>query len=182
MTDTNAMAEQRRARAPHTAAFLRSRPRNPYRVPRPAVISFSGGRTSAYMLRRVIDAYGGRLPEDISVIFANTGMERPETLEFVDVCAHAWAVRIQWVEYFWDAPPACDRHGNPRRSAGLEHVAAPVLSMSRRVSAPVFRSSSRWVILAASLVARTRIGPAGSGRRTGHQAPGSSSRTQTVAR
>ena len=51
MTDTTAMAEQRRARLPHTAAFLHSRPRNPYRVPRPAVISFSGGRTSAYMLK-----------------------------------------------------------------------------------------------------------------------------------
>ena len=104
MTDTTAMAEQRRAPAHRAAAFLRSRPRNPYRVPRPAVISFSGGRTSAYMLRRVIDAYGGRLPEDISVIFSNTGMERPETLEFVDICAHAWAVPIQWVEYCWDAP------------------------------------------------------------------------------
>ena len=44
--------------------------RNPYRVPRPAVISFSGGRTSAYMLRSVVDAYGGSLPPDIAVIFA----------------------------------------------------------------------------------------------------------------
>ena len=104
MTDTTATAQQRRTRDPRAAAFLRPRPRNPYRVPRPAVISFSGGRTSAYMLRRVIDAYGGRLPQDVVVVYANTGMERPETLEFVDVCARAWAVQIQWVEYFWDAP------------------------------------------------------------------------------
>ena len=78
--------------------------RNPYRVPRPAVISFSGGRTSAYMLRHIVDAYGGRLPDSVSIIFANTGLERPETLEFVDVCGREWGVEIIWVEYLWDAP------------------------------------------------------------------------------
>ena len=76
MTDTTAMAEQCRARLPHTAAFLHSRPRNPYRVPRPAVISFSGGRTSAYMLKKIVNAYGGHLPSDVAVVFSNTGMER----------------------------------------------------------------------------------------------------------
>ena len=85
------------ARLPHTI-------RNPYRVPRPAVISFSGGRTSAYMLKKIVDAYGGRLPNSVSVIFANTGLERPETLEFVDVCGREWGVEIVWVEYLWDAP------------------------------------------------------------------------------
>ena len=104
MTDTTTMAEQRRARGPRTAAFLRSRPANPYRVPRPAVISFSGGRTSGYLLKNIIDAYGGRLPSDIAVVFANTAMERPETLDFVDVCSRAWRDRIHWVEYLWAAP------------------------------------------------------------------------------
>ena len=78
--------------------------RNPFRVPRPAVISFSGGRTSAYMLRKTVDAYGGKLPASVSVIFANTGLERPETLEFVDVCGREWGVDIVWIEYLWDAP------------------------------------------------------------------------------
>lgn len=78
--------------------------RNPYSVPRPAVISFSGGRTSGYMLKHVVDAYGGRLPADIAVVFANTGMEHPATLDFVDRCATAWGVRIHWVEYDWQAP------------------------------------------------------------------------------
>ena len=104
MTDTTATAEHGRGRAPRTAAFHRPAPRNHYRVPRPAVISFSGGRTSAYMLRRVIDAYGGRLPSDIAVVFANTGMERTETLDFVDTCARAWSFTVHWVEYLWDAP------------------------------------------------------------------------------
>ena len=78
--------------------------RNPYLVPRPAVVSFSGGRTSGYMLKHIVDAHGGRLPGDIAVVFANTGMERRETLEFVDTCATAWDVPIVWVEYDWDAP------------------------------------------------------------------------------
>ena len=78
--------------------------RNPFRVPRPAVVSFSGGRTSAYMLKHIVDAYGGELPDDIAVVYANTGLERPETLDFIDTCATAWGVPIVWVEYDWDAP------------------------------------------------------------------------------
>ena len=103
MTDTTAITEHRRARAPR-AAFLRSRPLNPYRVPRPAVISFSGGRTSGFMLKKIVDAYAGRLPDDIAFVFANTAMERPETLDFVDTCARAWSLTVHWVEYLWDAP------------------------------------------------------------------------------
>ena len=86
------------------AARLPRTIRNPYRVPLPAVISFSGGRTSAFMLKKIVDAFGGRLPDSVSVIFANTGMERPETLEFVDLCGREWGVQIAWVEYLWDAP------------------------------------------------------------------------------
>jgi len=41
----------------------------------PAVISFSGGRTSAYMLWRILQAHGGILPDDVVVCFANTGRE-----------------------------------------------------------------------------------------------------------
>ncbi len=86
------------------AARLPRTIRNPYRVPRPAVISFSGGRTSSYMLKKIVDSYGGSLPDGIYVVFSNTGMERPETLEFVDVCGREWGVDIVWVEYLWDAP------------------------------------------------------------------------------
>ena len=44
--------------------------RNHYRIPHPAIINFSGGRTSAYMLKKIVDAYGGGLPGGIHVIFA----------------------------------------------------------------------------------------------------------------
>ena len=77
---------------------------DPFLIPRPAVVSFSGGRSSAYMLARIVEAHGGSLPGDIHVVFANTGMERAETLDFVEACARAWGVEIHWVEYCWDAP------------------------------------------------------------------------------
>lgn len=72
---------------------------NPYLITGPSLISFSGGRTSAYMLRMILDAHGGRLPDDVHVCFANTGKEREETLRFVHDCATHWNVRVRWLEW-----------------------------------------------------------------------------------
>lgn len=71
----------------------------PYKINGPTCISFSGGRTSAYMLRSVLAYNGGALPNDAVVCFANTGKEDEATLEFVRDCAEAWDVEIVWVEY-----------------------------------------------------------------------------------
>ena len=62
------------------------------------VINFSGGRSSGYMLRQILDA-SGRLPSNAHVIFTNTGKERPETLDFVQRCGTEWDVPIIWLEY-----------------------------------------------------------------------------------
>lgn len=71
---------------------------NPYFIDEPAVISFSGGRSSGYMLRKIIDAHGGTLPDHISVMFSNTGKEMSQTLDFVRDCAENWGVDITWLE------------------------------------------------------------------------------------
>lgn len=71
---------------------------NPYLIQEPAVINFSGGRTSAYMLYKILEAHGGELPEEVKVCFANTGKEMPETLDFVRDCAEQWDVDITWLE------------------------------------------------------------------------------------
>ena len=76
-------------------------------IDEPTVISFSGGRTSAYMLWRVLQANGG-LPEEALVCFANTGKEEEATLEFVRDCEKNWRVEIHWLE-FRDADPAFER-------------------------------------------------------------------------
>ncbi len=73
--------------------------RDPFRVDGQAVISFSGGRTSGYMLWRILQAHGGTLPADVHVLFANTGKEMPETLDFVNECSVRWNVPIAWIEY-----------------------------------------------------------------------------------
>lgn len=72
---------------------------NPYRITGPAVISFSGGRTSAYMLWRFLQENGGALPPGVIVAFANTGKEREETLRFVHECGSRWNVPIVWLEW-----------------------------------------------------------------------------------
>ena len=71
---------------------------SPYLIQGPALISFSGGRTSAYMLKMILDAHDGVLPEDVHVCFANTGKEREETLRFVHECATRWNVPVVWLE------------------------------------------------------------------------------------
>jgi hypothetical protein len=69
--------------------------RNPFKIVGPAKISFSGGRTSGYMLRRCMDA---GLDDDVHVLFANTGKERTETLDFIHEIETRWRVPIHWVE------------------------------------------------------------------------------------
>ena len=79
---------------------------NPYKIEGPALISFSGGRTSAFMLWNILQAHGGVLPDDIYVTFANTGKEAPETLDFVHEIEQKWDVKIYWLElYFGEERP-----------------------------------------------------------------------------
>lgn len=70
---------------------------SPYKISGTTVVSFSGGRTSAYMLRKVLD--NNEDLTDLVITFANTGKEHPATLEFVRECAERWAVPIVWLEF-----------------------------------------------------------------------------------
>lgn len=80
---------------------------DPFVITEPTCISFSGGRTSAYMLWRVLQSNNG-LPDEAIVCFANTGKEDEATLKFVQDCGQHWGVEIHWVE-FRDADPAFKR-------------------------------------------------------------------------
>jgi len=58
------------------------------------IINFSGGRTSAYMTKRLIDEGGEYL-----ITFQNTGKELPQTLDFIEQCNKRWGLNILWLEY-----------------------------------------------------------------------------------
>lgn len=75
---------------------------NPYLITEPTCISFSGGRTSGYMLWKVLEANGGKLPDQAVVCFANTGKEEEATLKFVNDCSVNWNVPITWIEFVDD--------------------------------------------------------------------------------
>lgn len=77
---------------------------SPYLITEPTCISFSGGRTSAYMLYQVLQANNG-LPDDAIVCFANTGKEEEATLKFVHDCSVNWGVKIHWLEYMAHETP-----------------------------------------------------------------------------
>lgn len=62
------------------------------------VISFSGGRTSAYMMWWLLYEWEERHDWQIIVIFANTGLESAGTLVFVHECSWRWGIPIVWVE------------------------------------------------------------------------------------
>jgi 3'-phosphoadenosine 5'-phosphosulfate sulfotransferase (PAPS reductase)/FAD synthetase len=74
---------------------------DPFKIIEPTVISFSGGRTSAYMLWRVLQSNGG-LPDECLVVFANTGKEEEATLEFIKDCESNWGIKVYWVERVFD--------------------------------------------------------------------------------
>ena len=83
-------------------------------------VSFSGGRTSAYMcwwlLEHKADEY------DFIFVFANTGLEHEKTLEFVDRCDKEFGLNVVWVEAVV----------NPERGKGVTHKIVGFESASRK--------------------------------------------------
>jgi len=58
-------------------------------------MSFSGGRSSALAMR-ILTLNG--VPENMIIVFANTGKERNETLDFIHECQTQWNLPIVWIE------------------------------------------------------------------------------------
>lgn len=59
------------------------------------LISFSGGETSGYMSSLLVKTQDY---DEVVTIFANTGQENEETLEFVDACDKLFNLNVVWVE------------------------------------------------------------------------------------
>ena len=110
----------------------------------PTCISFSGGRTSAYLLWRVLQAHGGTLPDDAQVLFCNTGKEEEATLRFVRECGERWNVQIVWLEYTGNGEwVECDfdsaaRSAKPLRWGRLAENFPPLPNAKRPAGGAVF--------------------------------------------
>tara|TARA_R110002012_G_scaffold77953_2_gene198726 strand:+ start:24 stop:872 length:849 start_codon:yes stop_codon:yes gene_type:complete len=61
------------------------------------VSTFSGGRTSAFMARFIQESNKYN-DFDKVFIFANTGKEKEETLEFINLCDKEWKLNVVWIE------------------------------------------------------------------------------------
>lgn len=72
-------------------------------------ISFSGGKTSAFMTKMLIDNFSDQY--DFIVTFANTGLEHEKTLEFVNNCDKYFGFNTVWLEAVVD----------PRKMKGTTH-------------------------------------------------------------
>ena len=111
---------------------------NPYRIepdsPWHHAANVSGGRSSGYMLRKLLDAHGGELPPRCEAVFANTGRERPETLDFVAAMSDRWGVPITWLEFAYvpDGTPKTRAVVVDRESAATD--GAPFEAMLRSVN------------------------------------------------
>lgn len=63
----------------------------------PLLISFSGGRTSAFMARLLLELPKYKNSQKI-IVFANTGRENEATLKFVNECDKRWSLNVVWLE------------------------------------------------------------------------------------
>ena len=104
------------------------------------IVSFSGGRTSAYMTHRILQEWREEYDE-INVLFANTGLEHEKTLEFVKECDEQFGFNTVWLEAVTHEEMGkgqthkivtfdnCSRNGEPyydyAAKHGLPNVAAP---------------------------------------------------------
>lgn len=62
----------------------------------PILVSFSGGRTSAYMNKWLKDNCSDKY--ELIFVYANTGLEHEETLKFIDNCDKYFNLNLIWIE------------------------------------------------------------------------------------
>lgn len=84
-------------------------------------VSFSGGRTSGYMTKRILDQWRDRY-DRVVILFANTGKEQEATLRFVEQCDRAFGLGVVWVEAVV----------HPERGKGTTHRVVSFNTASRK--------------------------------------------------
>lgn len=88
---------------------------NPYLVTSGGWAAISGGRTSGFMLFRMLQTHeddGTPFPDDFLFLFCNTGLEDERTYEFVRRMQTTWGIDIVWLEYQRSDGPIVEFKGN----------------------------------------------------------------------
>lgn len=85
------------------------------------LVTFSGGRTSAFMAH-LINNHPKYKDWNKLFLFANTGKEREETLDFIDQCGKEFDLDIEWVEAWV----------NEEKGKGTDYKIVNYLSASRK--------------------------------------------------
>jgi hypothetical protein len=123
----------------------------------PAIVNISGGRSSALMLRLLLDACDGALPPDVVPVFANTGEEAEGTLIFVREIAERWNAPIRWIEF---APPRGDApHEDVSRWREVDYCTASrhgepfdaLIDWKKYLPNPTQRLCTEWLKVRAAL-------------------------------
>lgn len=122
------------------------------------LVSFSGGETSAFMAqwikKHLEDSY-----DRVVYVFANTGLENEQTLEFVQQCDDYWKLNVQWVEasvnfekgvgigYWLTDFDNAKRKGEPFEAMikkyGIPNQSAPICTKSLK-QVPIEKFANDW--------------------------------------
>lgn len=65
------------------------------------IVSFSGGRTSAYMCSLMLDLYG---KDNVDFVYCDTGAEHPKTYEFIKRCNDYFGLDLVCLRGVFDSP------------------------------------------------------------------------------
>lgn len=123
------------------------------------LVSFSGGETSAFMAQWLNNHYEKFGYENIVFVFANTGLENEQTLEFIERCDMHFKLGIQWIEadvihehkkgtsfYMTDFENA-SRNGEPFEQVikkyGIPNQANPQCTRELK-SIPIIKFGKQW--------------------------------------
>lgn len=123
------------------------------------LVSFSGGETSAFMAQWLNRNYDKLGYENIVFVFANTGLEREETLEFVEQCDKHFNLNVQWIEaqiiheykkgtrYYMTNFDEASRNGEPFeqmiKKYGIPNQANPHCTRELK-GAPILAFGKQW--------------------------------------
>ncbi len=123
------------------------------------LVSFSGGETSAFMAQWLNNHYEEYGYENIVFVFANTGLENEQTLEFVERCDKYFNLNVQWIEaevihqhkkgtkYYKTDFENASRNGEPFEQVikkyGIPNQAAPHCTRELK-SNPILSFGKNW--------------------------------------